>query len=228
MPGLSLPGGRKAAPAKTAPARGTISGDALKYRGLGYVYGGSASRPGDWDCSSFVSYVLGHDLGMGLPGGKWGGPGMPPNAHGPVVLSYVSWAGAAPVSSPQAGDLCCWAGAGPNGHIGIAISPTRMISALNPAQGTQVTPIVGTGPVGVPLVYRRVKGAAGGLGIAAGSQAQGQAQAGTTSAALGPGALLGLSLVGMNVALIMAAAVLIGAAAVMVTAAAVTWLAGTG
>ncbi len=226
MPGLSLPGGRKTTPAKTAPARGTISGDALKYKGLGYVYGGSASRPGDWDCSSFVSYVLGHDLGMGLPGGKWGGPGMPPNAHGPVVLSYTSWAGATPVSSPQAGDLCCWAGAGPDGHIGIAISPTRMISALNPAQGTQVTPIVGTGPVGVPLVYRRVKGAAGGLGVAAGSQAQ--AQAGTTSAALGPGALLGLSLVGMNVVLIMAAAVLIGAAAVMVTAAAVAWLAGSG
>src|SRR5215472_13498415 len=66
-----------------------VASDALRYVGAGYIYGGPAARPGDWDCSSFVSYVLGHDLGMALPGGKWGAPGFPPGSHGPVVESYA-------------------------------------------------------------------------------------------------------------------------------------------
>jgi hypothetical protein len=141
-----------------------IAADALRYTGKGYVYGGSASRPGNWDCSSFVSYVLGHDLRLALPGGKWGQRGFPPNAHGPVVLDYAHWPGSAPVSTPQAGDLCIWAGAGPNGHIGIATSPTSMVSALNPSDGTRQTPILGTGPSGAPLTFRRVLGVAAGPG----------------------------------------------------------------
>jgi cell wall-associated NlpC family hydrolase len=135
-----------------------IAADALKYKGAGYVYGGTAASVGDWDCSSFVSYVLGHDLGLALPGGVWGGAGMPPNAHGPVVTDYASWASTVGVTSPQAGDLCCWVGTGTAGHIGIAISGTQMISALNGTLGTLVTAIVGTGPAGSPLVYRRLQG----------------------------------------------------------------------
>jgi hypothetical protein len=135
-----------------------IATDAERYIGDGYVYGGDASKPGDWDCSSFVSYVLGHDLGLALPGGRYGGPGMPPNAHGPVVTSYASWPGASAVGVPSAGDLCCWVGSGTSGHIGIAISSSEMVSALNPDVGVQRTPIVGTGPAGSPLVYRRVSG----------------------------------------------------------------------
>jgi cell wall-associated NlpC family hydrolase len=134
---------------------------ALRYQGAGYVYGGNASGVGNWDCSSFVSYIL-HLCGLSLPDGKWGAPGMPPNSHGPVVVDYADWAGATTVGVPQAGDLCCWVGEGPDGHIGIAISATEMISALDPFDGTKVTPIVGTGPSTAPLIYRRVNGLAGG------------------------------------------------------------------
>jgi len=134
---------------------------ALVYKGAGYVYGGPAASVGDWDCSSYVSYVL-HQARLSLPNGKWGDPGFPPNSHGPVVISYATWTGATTVSMPQAGDLCCWVGEGAAGHIGIAISATEMISALNPSLGTLVTPIGGTGPSGVPLIYRRINGLAGG------------------------------------------------------------------
>jgi hypothetical protein len=139
-----------------------IAASALRYVGKGYTYGGNASAPGDWDCSSFVSYVLGHDLRLALPGGKWGDPGYPPNAHGPVVLDYASWPGAITVNAPVAGDLCVWAGAGPNGHIGIAVNSSEMVSALNSQQGTVRTPIAGYGPSGVALTYRRLINAVAG------------------------------------------------------------------
>jgi cell wall-associated NlpC family hydrolase len=147
-----------------APAGADIAQDALKYAGQRYTYGGPADRPGDWDCSSFVSYVLGHDLGMVLPGGgRYGSPAYPPHAHGPVVLSYAGWAGATTLPAgmaPAAGDLCVWAGAGPLGHIGIALDGTHMISALDTQYGTLVTPIAGNGPAGVTVQYRRINGAA--------------------------------------------------------------------
>lgn len=146
------------------PAGSAIAQDALKYAGATYVYGGPAARVGDWDCSSFVSYVLGHDLGMVLPGGgKFGASGYPPNAHGPVVVSYAGWAGATTLPGgmpPAAGDLAVFPGVGPLGHIGIAIDASHMISALDTESGTLVTPIVGYGPAGVAPVYRRVNGAA--------------------------------------------------------------------
>lgn len=139
-----------------------IARAAERYEGQGYVYGGNASSPGDWDCSSFVSYVLGHDLGMALPGGRWGAAGFPPGAHGPVVATYATWTGAQTVGTPAAGDLCIWVGLGPDGHIGIAVSGDEMVSALNPSAGVARTPIIGTGPAGAPLIYRRVTGLAAG------------------------------------------------------------------
>src|SRR5215469_405843 len=142
-----------------------IAADAGRYVGLGYVYGGDAATPGVWDCSSFVSYVLGHDLGLGLPGGRWGEPGFPPTAHGPVVETYATWAGAVTVSSPAVGDLACFVGAGASGHIGIVTGPDQMVSALNETQGTARTPIAGYGPYGAPLVYRRVLGLPPGPGV---------------------------------------------------------------
>jgi cell wall-associated NlpC family hydrolase len=134
---------------------------ALRYQGASYVYGGNASAVGVWDCSSFVSFVF-HLAGLALPGGRWGQPGFPPNSHGPVVVDYANWAGATTVGTPEAGDLCCWVGEGPAGHIGIAISSTEMISALNPQLGTRVTPIdPSVGPAGSPLIFRRPNGLAG-------------------------------------------------------------------
>jgi cell wall-associated NlpC family hydrolase len=143
-----------------------IARAALRYAGgrYGYVYGGTGARPGDWDCSSFVSYVLGHDLGLALPGGSWRQVTGNGTEHGPVVVSYADWSGATTVGTPQAGDLCCWVGLGTSGHVGIAISADEMVSALNPDVGTVRSGIVGNGPAGAPLIYRQVAGVRAGGG----------------------------------------------------------------
>ena len=147
----------------------TITSFALQYQGSGYVYGGPGWPPGNWDCSSFVSTVLGRGNGITLPGGeKWGMPGVPPHEHGPDVEAYAAWGGAVTVTSPSPGDLVVWDGAGPNGHIGIYLGPDEMISALNTASGTKKTPINGYGPSGLTPFYRRVTGAAGGTGTGPG------------------------------------------------------------
>lgn len=136
-----------------------IADDALKYNGAGYVWGGNASQVGDWDCSSFVSYVLGHDLGMNLPGGKWGEPGFPPHAHGPTTMQYLMFGSPLNLDQVQAGDLIV-----SSEHIGIAISPTQMISAQDPALGTGVAGFPAGFPAGPPH-YRRVSGTGGTGGI---------------------------------------------------------------
>ena len=146
---------------RVAPPSGSISGsaiagDALKYVGRPYVYGGSPGPSGTngWDCSSFVNWVLGHDFNLKLPGSVK--PGYSGTSHGPVVVGYSTWTGAQTVLQPQAGDLCIWVGLGVSGHIGIATSPQKMVSALNPGLGTLQTPIQGTGPAGAPLVFRHI------------------------------------------------------------------------
>lgn len=127
-----------------------IATDALKYSGAGYVFGGNASKVGDWDCSSFVSYVLGHDLGYVLPGGNWGNAGFPPHSHGPTTLNYMLWGTSVELKDVQAGDLIV-----STEHIGIAISPTQMISAQDEQLGTGTSGFPGGFPAGPP-VYRRV------------------------------------------------------------------------
>ena len=113
-----------------------VADDALKYQGQGYVWGGNADRPGNWDCSSFVSYVLGHDLHLPLPGGKWGDPGFPPHSHGPTAATYKMYGTPINRGQVQAGDLIVW-----NDHIAIATSPSDAISAHSPSIGTTVTNI---------------------------------------------------------------------------------------
>jgi len=150
-------------PAGVMPSGQQIAAQGLVYAGAGYVFGGRADKPGDWDCSSFVSYVLGHDLGMILPGGgRYGDPAYPPNYHGPVVTSYAGWGGAQKLPGgmpPAAGDLCIWNGIGASGHIGIAVDAGTMISALNHSAGTVHTPIAGYGPGGVSVEFHRLSGA---------------------------------------------------------------------
>lgn len=129
-----------------------IAADAMHYRGHHYVYGGAPGPNGTdpWDCSSFCNWVLGHDMGLTLPGGLSGYNG---SSHGPTTLGYLTWSGARTINrkSVSAGDLCVW-----QTHIGIAISNTQMISALNENLGTQVTTISGGSPGGELLVCRRV------------------------------------------------------------------------
>jgi cell wall-associated NlpC family hydrolase len=191
-----------------------VASDALRYQGAGYIYGGPAARPGDWDCSSFPSYVLGHDLGLALPGGKWGAPGFPPNAHGPVVETWASWPGAVTVGAPARGDLVLFVGQGVNGHMGFVLAPDQMISALDSSDGTKVTPIAGYGPPGAPIIYRRL------LGVAAGSAA-----AAVTTAASGQqgaaAAAVALVLVAVMAGAVLAAAAAAGAGLLLVA----TWAA---
>ena len=127
-----------------------IADDALKYKGAGYVWGGNASKVGDWDCSSFVSYVLGHDLGKPLPGGHWGDPGFPPGSHGPTTIQYMVYGSSISRDQVAAGDLIVW-----NTHIGIAISNTEMVSAQDPQLGVGTAPFDNAIP-GETAHYRRV------------------------------------------------------------------------
>lgn len=206
-----------AATIKTAVTAAAIASDGMRYAGRGYVFGGNASTPGDWDCSSFVSYVLGHDLGMALPGGRWGQPGFPPSSHGPVVFpDYTNWAGAVPVQEPQAGagDLVLWAGVGAGGHMGIVLGPGKMVSALNPQLGTLVSPITGYGPLGVNPVYRRITAASPGGTVTA------QATGGGGPSMLLPLLAGGLIAAGMTLAVLGLAVVVSAGAAALAGAAA--------
>jgi NlpC/P60 family len=144
----------------------SVTAAARVYAGSGYVYDGPGWPPGNWDCSSFMSEVTGRQLGLGLPGGgRWGSPGYPPSSHGPDVNDYAAhWTVPAAAGTPGAAVI--WAGAGPNGHIGICLGPNQMISALNPNYGTAITPVDGYGPAGASPVYRVITGAAGGPGQA--------------------------------------------------------------
>jgi hypothetical protein len=134
-----------------------IAHDALKYQGSGYVWGGDASSVGNWDCSSFVSKVLGQDFGMRLPGGgRWGDPGYPPHEHGPGSTSYMLYGTGVGLSQVQPGDLVV-----STEHIGIAIGNGMMISAEQPSTGTRTGTFPNGFPAGPP-VYRRVSALMGG------------------------------------------------------------------
>lgn len=151
----SATSGSSAGSAATASA---IANDALKYAGHPYLYGGAPGTAGTrpWDCSSFCNWVLGHDLGMKLPGAS--SPGYSGTSHGPNTLLYLGWGAATTVghsaSAAQAGDLCVW-----QTHMGIATGGGQMISALNESLGTRVTTIAGGSPAGEALFVRRIKGA---------------------------------------------------------------------
>ena len=119
--------------------QGPIAQDALKYVGAGYVYGGNADAVGNWDCSSFVSYVLGHDLGLALPGGKWGGPGMPPHTHGPTTVSYLLYGVPINRADVDSGDLVVW-----QTHMGIATDKNNIVSARGKDEGVGSSTIDGT------------------------------------------------------------------------------------
>lgn len=128
-----------------------IAADALKYQGAGYQFGGRADVVGNWDCSSFVFYVLAHDMGLSVLGGSWGAPGYPPHAHGPTAVQYKMYGTG--VSAPAAGDIVAW-----NTHVGIAIDSTRIVAARTPSEGTGISTIAGTSKsINETPVFRRVK-----------------------------------------------------------------------
>ncbi len=123
------------------PQGQAIAVDALAYQGLGYVFGGApANGLGQWDCSSFANWVIGHDMGMSIPGYRHGS--YTGAVHGPSTLGWLASLGTVTTRIPRkavgAGDLCVW-----QTHMGIAINNKQMISAQNPGNGTQVSDITG-------------------------------------------------------------------------------------
>lgn len=127
----------------------SIVNDARQYLGVPYHWGKANPKDG-WDCSGYVNYVLGHDLGMTLPLGIKHFDG---SDHGPVTANYLFWTGATTIPRAQAapGDLACW----PT-HIGIVSGPNSMLNAYSTGRPTAETPIDGWGPPGEPLTIRRI------------------------------------------------------------------------
>lgn len=130
----------------------SLAADALKYQGAGYVWGGAPAKGiGNWDCSSFVNWCAGHDLGLPIPG--IAGGGYDGTGHGPPTGVWLLWTGLTNVpggsQAAQPGDICVW-----QTHMGIALGGGQMISALNSDQGTAVTNIDGLIPGEVLFVRR--------------------------------------------------------------------------
>lgn len=137
LPAPALPAASPGAPAAAGGAAvGTggnpaIATDALRYEGrVPYKWGGA--DPSGWDCSGYATYVLVHDLGH---------TNLPSGSH-TVCMQFLVWSGAQRIAAAEPGALVVW----PT-HMGIAISSTQMISALNPSRGTVVTTFSDGGPV---------------------------------------------------------------------------------
>ncbi len=133
----AAPGGSSDPGSVKAPTGSAIADTFLGYVGrVPYRWGGAT--PDGADCSGLVTYGLHHDLGYDLPD----------NTH-TVCLQFYTWSGASKVSVPQAGDIVLW----PT-HMGVAVSPALMVSALNPRQGTVVTTFSDAVPGSAPTFLR--------------------------------------------------------------------------
>jgi cell wall-associated NlpC family hydrolase len=121
-----------------------ISEDARKYLGHPYTWGG-VPLLGEWDCSSFVNWIVGHDLQLPIPGTKH----YDGSTHGPPTEVWIVWTGTQRVAvAATASKAALIAEAGdilvdPE-HMGIALGGGEMISALNPQLGTTTSGIADT------------------------------------------------------------------------------------
>jgi cell wall-associated NlpC family hydrolase len=153
-----LSGAESASAFTGSPAsNSSLASYAETFTGHKYVYGGASNPTSGWDCSSFVSYCLGH-FNINIPGGSWASVTSNGETHGPTVASYVVWGGATTITRSQtiAGDLILFP---PDIHMGIAVSPTEFVSAEDPEDGTGVAPMT-AGP-GVWITRRIVASVAG-------------------------------------------------------------------
>lgn len=140
--------------ALTTAGHGDLAGIALQYKGHAYKFGGAPGIDGSqpWDCSSYVNFCVGIQMGRAIPGikaDKYDG-----SFHGPPTSMWAVWPGLQHISRAevQASDIIVW-----TNHMGIAIDGTHMISAENEIDGTVISTIddqSGSGPL---LVYGRLK-----------------------------------------------------------------------
>ncbi|WRM23734.1 NlpC/P60 family protein [Lacticaseibacillus rhamnosus] len=117
---------------------GSIAGNAAKYLGVPYVYGGTS--PAGFDCSGLIYYAA-----------KEAGISLPRTSQAQSTLgSYVS------VSDLQAGDLVFWGGVGSAYHVGVYIGNGQYIHAPEPGQNVTVQSVAYFAPSFWPssLIYR--------------------------------------------------------------------------
>ncbi|WP_460463842.1 C40 family peptidase [Arthrobacter pigmenti] len=100
-----------------------IAGTATSHKGVPYQWGGESTS--GWDCSGFVQYVYAQ--------------------HGIDLPRTYQWHSMNRTKNPQPGDVVVQNG---GSHVGIYLGGGKMISALNPSQGTMVhnvnaMPVVG-------------------------------------------------------------------------------------
>lgn len=154
---LSATGGTTSSFTGSPASNSTLANYASTFVGHRYIYGGASNPNTGWDCSSFVSYCLGH-FNIAIPGGSWASVTNNGKSHGPTVASYVLWGGASTISKSQviAGDLILYP---PDTHMGIATSNTEFVSAEDPADGTGIAPM-SAGP-GAWIARRIVASVAG-------------------------------------------------------------------
>lgn len=131
------------------PTDSALANAALAGVGTLYVWGGSDEEVG-WDCSGMVNREA-NGVGLPIPGYPVGST-LPPTAHGAPTTVWRIWPGAVTVTDPEPGDLCCWVT-----HMGVYVGNGEMVSALNPAMGTQKTTVQGGSPGPEPFAYRRIK-----------------------------------------------------------------------
>lgn len=147
--GIAVP----ASGANVGPLGQAIASDAQGYIGAGYVFGGAPARGiGNWDCSSFVNWIVGHDMGKAIPTfapGTYTG-----STHGPPTGVWLVWTGCftIPQRDMQPGDLIVW-----QTHMGVIVGKDQMVSALNSSIGTLQTTIAGGSPPGEIPFIRRLK-----------------------------------------------------------------------
>jgi len=109
----------QAAPAASSgnASRDAIVATAMSGLGGSYVWGGKSYRA--WDCSGFTSWVFAQH-GIKL-----------------TAYTYAMKDELCPTSNPQPGDIVFQNG---YSHVGIYLGDGKMISALNPTNGTLVHP----------------------------------------------------------------------------------------
>lgn len=106
-----------------------------------YLWGGA--NPHGADCSGIVNYGFCHDLGLNIPGYRGGT--FTGRVHGPNTTVWLAWHGIKEIARAKCntGTVVIW----PT-HMGVAVSPTRYVSAYDSQLGVVVLPIHGGGPVG--------------------------------------------------------------------------------
>jgi len=107
------------APAPAPSHSGDLIGEAYKYLGVPYVWGGKT--PAGFDCSGFTSYVFRQAYGMEI--GSW--TGAQENLGAKIS-----------VSEAQPGDLLFWGSAGSTYHVAISLGGGSYIHA--PFEGRTV------------------------------------------------------------------------------------------